>query len=39
MTPPSSEAVVYSNSFSKNSPGNAGGRVILLVKLQNDCLE
>ena len=34
-----SEAAVHSHSFSKSSPGNTGGRVILLVKLQTDCSE
>ena len=31
-----SEAAVHSHSFSKISPGNTDGRVILLVKLQTD---
>ena len=34
-----SEAAVYSDPFSKIYPGNMGGRVLLLVKLQTDCLE
>ena len=34
-----SEAAVHSHPFSKISPGNTGGRVILLVKLQTDCSE
>ena len=32
-----SEAAVHSHSFSRISPENTGGRVILLVKLQTDC--
>ena len=32
-----SEAAVHSNPFSKICPGNTGGRVLLLVKLQTDC--
>ena len=31
-----SEAAVHSHPFSKISPGNTDGRVILLVKLQTD---
>ena len=34
-----SEAAVHSHSFSKISPGNSGGRVLLLVKLETDCSE
>ena len=34
-----SEAAVHSHPFWKISPGNNNGRVILLVKLQSDCLE
>ena len=34
-----SEAAVYSYPFSKISPGNTGGRVLLLIKLQTDCSE
>ena len=34
-----SEAAVHSHPFSKISPKNTGGRVLLLVKLQTDCLE
>ena len=34
-----SEAAVHSYPFSKISPENTGGRVLLLVKLQNDCSE
>ena len=34
-----SEAAVHSHPFSKISPENTGGRVLLLVKLQTDCLE
>ena len=34
-----SEAAVLSHPFLKISPGNTGGRVLLLVKLQNDCSE
>ena len=34
-----SEAAVHSHPFSKISPGNTGGRVLLLVKLQTDCSE
>ena len=34
-----SEAVVHSHPFSKISPGNTGGRVLFLVKLQTDCSE
>ena len=34
-----SEAAVDSHPFSKISPGNTGGRVFLLVKLQTDCSE
>ena len=32
-----SEAAANSHSFSKMSPENSGGRVLLLVKLQTDC--
>ena len=39
MTPSSSEAAVQSHPFLKMSPGNTGGRVDLLVKLQTDCSE
>ena len=31
-----SEAAVHSHPFSKISPENTGGRVVLLVKLQTD---
>ena len=34
-----SEAAVHSYPFSKIYPGNTGGRVLLLVKLQIDCSE
>ena len=34
-----SEAAVHSHPFPKISPGNNGGRVLLLVKLQTDCSE
>ena len=34
-----SEAAVHSHPFSKISPGNTGGRVLFLVKLQTDCSE
>ena len=34
-----SEAAVHSHPYLKISPGNAGGRVLLLVKLQTDCSE
>ena len=34
-----SEADVYSHLFSKISPENTGGRVLLLVKLQTGCSE
>ena len=34
-----SEAAVHSHSFSKISPENTGGRVLLLVKLQTYCSE
>ena len=34
-----SEAAVRSHPFLKISPGNTGGRVTLLVKLQSDCSE
>ena len=34
-----SEAVGHIHLFSKISPKNTGGRVLLLVKLQTDCLE
>ena len=34
-----SEAAVHSHPFLKVSPENTGGRVLLLVKLQTDCLE
>ena len=34
-----SEAAVDSHPFSKISPGNTGGRVLLLVNLQTDCSE
>ena len=30
------EAAIHSHQFSKNFPGNAGGRVLRLVKLQTD---
>ena len=33
------EAAVHSHPFLETSPGNAGGRVLLLVKLQTDCSE
>ena len=33
----SSEAGVQSHPFSKTSPENTGGRVLLLVKLQTGC--
>ena len=39
MTPPRSEAAVYSHPFSKISLGNTGGTVLLLVKLQTDSSE
>ena len=32
-------STVYSHPFSKISPENTGGRVLLLVKLQTDCSE
>ena len=32
-----SEAAVHSHPFSKISPENTGGRVLLLNKLQTDC--
>ena len=34
-----SEAAVHNHPFSKISPGNTGGRVLFLVKLQTDCSE
>ena len=34
-----SEVAVDSHPFSKISPGNTSGRVLLLVKLQTDCSE
>ena len=34
-----SEAAVHSDPFLKISPENAGGRVLLLVKLETDCSE
>ena len=34
-----SEADVHSHPFLKISPENAGGRVLLLVKLETDCSE
>ena len=34
-----SEAAVYSHLFSKISPENTGGRVLILIKLQTDCSE
>ena len=34
-----SEAAVHSHPFSKISPENTGGRVLLLVKLQTYCSE
>ena len=34
-----SEAAAYSHYFSKISPENTGGRVLLLGKLQTDCSE
>ena len=34
-----SEVAVQSHPFSKKSPGNIGGTVLLLVKLQTDCSE
>ena len=34
-----SEAAVYSHPYSKMSPGNTGGRVLLLAKLETDCSE
>ena len=34
-----SETSIHSHSFLKLSPGNTGGRVFLLVKLQTDCSE
>ena len=34
-----SEAAVHSHPFSKISPENTGGRVLLLSKLQSDCSE
>ena len=34
-----SKAAVHSHPFSKISPENTGGRVVLLVKLQTDCPE
>ena len=33
------EAAGHSNLFSKIFPGNTGGTVLLLVKLQTDCSE
>ena len=33
-----SEAAVHSHPFSKSSQGNIDGKVILLVKLQTNCL-
>ena len=34
-----SEVAVHSHQFSKVSPGNTGGRVLLLVKSQIGCSE
>ena len=34
-----SETAVHCHPFSKISPGNSGGRVLLLVELQTDCSE
>ena len=34
-----SEVAVHRHPFSKISPEKTGGRVLLLVKLQTDCLE
>ena len=34
-----SEAAVHSHLFSKIFPENTGGMVLVLVKLQTDCLE
>ena len=34
-----SEAAVHSHPFSKIYSENTGGRVVFLVKLQNDCSE
>ena len=34
-----SEAAIHSHPFSKIYPENTGGRVLLLVKFQNDCSE
>ena len=34
-----SEAAVHSYPFSKIYPGNTGGRVLLLIKLQSECSE
>ena len=34
-----SEAAVHSHPFSEISPGNTGGTVLLLDKLQTDCSE
>ena len=34
-----SEATVYSHIFSKIFPENTDGMVLVLVKLQTDCLE
>ena len=33
------EAAIHSHPFSKISPENTGGRVLLFVKLQTDCSE
>ena len=34
-----SEAAIHRHLFPKISPGNTGGTVLLLVKLQTDCSE
>ena len=34
-----SEAAVHNHPFSKISPANTGGRILLLVELQTDCSE
>ena len=34
-----SEVAIDSHPFSKISPENTGGRILLLVKLQTDCSE
>ena len=34
-----SEAAVHNDPFSKISPENTSGKVLLLVKLQTDCSE